>query len=593
MPVMHIFRAGRGRRFLFLLVACGVLGGGPSVWAQGALRVDLDAPEAVRPLLLRHLRVLRDDATLPEPGPDRVALARRTRKEVAELLATEGYFSPQVQLDRGSDGLWRLVVAPGEPSRIEAVELTFEGDLARDEAGHAARREALRAAWALRRGDVFRQGQWDDAKRRLLEAVAERDYAAARIAASRATVDPDAHSVRLSVNVDSGPAFRLGRLEVSGLERLPPDLVARYSTLEAGQPFDQERLLALQNVLQNVPQFASVVVDIERDPALADAVPVRVQVAEARSRHLGFGLGYSTNNGARGEVSWRDLNLLDRAWELSSGLRIEQARQSLYADVFLPPALAGHRDSVGAAAERSDVEGLVVTTRAVGVARSHARVSGEGEISTRLALRLQQETDEPDGAERSERRALTLNWSWTRRRVDDVLDPRDGDVMQFEIGGGARAALSDEDFLRVFARYARYFPVRQRDVVIVRAEAGATITDSRDGVPQDFLFRTGGAQSVRGYAYQSLGVREGDAVVGGRYLAALSAEYVRWFLPQWGVAAFADWGDAADDREIFSLKAGYGLGARWRSPAGPLALDLAYGVEDRRVRLHFGIAIAF
>ena len=64
-------------------------------------------------------------------------------------------------------------------------------------------------------------------------------------------------------------------------------------------------------------------------------------------------------------------------------------------------------------------------------------------------------------------------------------------------------------------------------------------------------------------------------------------------LPAWGAAAFADAGDATDDRGGLDLKLGYGLGARWKSPAGPLALDLAYGQDERRLRLHFGIAIAF
>jgi translocation and assembly module TamA len=139
----------------------------------------------------------------------------------------------------------------------------------------------------------------------------------------------------------------------------------------------------------------------------------------------------------------------------------------------------------------------------------------------------------------------------------------------------------------------RYQPVLGTDVFILRAEAGVTLADSREGIPQDFLFRTGGGQSVRGYDYQSLGVRQGSATVGGRYLGTVSAEYVRWFQPQWGAAVFVDAGDAADNREDFDLRLGYGLGARWRSPAGPLAIDLAWGHHERQLRLHFGVAIAF
>jgi translocation and assembly module TamA len=559
--------------------------------AQERLRVDLRAPESIRPVLERHLRILnRPDQTMPEETADRIVLIRRTRREIADLLATEGYFTPQVNIERDESSLWRLEVEPGPQSMITNVTIAFEGHLAAgDDGGRDRRRAELAGAWMLPAGQPFRQAAWDAAKQQLLDGAARRDYAAARMSASRAEVDPDAATVTLAVTVDSGPPFFLGPLELTGLERLPEDLVARYSMLEVGERFDQERLLALQSALQNSPQFASVTVDVERDPALADAVPVRIHVTEAQSRHLAFGAGFSTNTGARTEVNWRDVNFRGRGWELSTGLRLEQRRQSLYADIFLPPAQARHRDSFGAVAENSDIEGLRITRQAIGAVRSKQR----GDIETAVSLRYQHENVRPKGVDASSRNALTANWSWIQRKVDDVLDPREGYVLHVELGGGSRALLSDQDFVRTYARFVRYQPVGERDVFIVRAEAGATVAKSRDGIPQDFLFRTGGSQSVRGYAYESLGVQEGQATLGGRFLGTASAEYVHWFRPQWGVAAFVDAGDAADDRDSFNLKVGYGVGARWRSPAGPLALDLAYGQGDKRLRVHLSIAIAF
>jgi translocation and assembly module TamA len=59
------------------------------------------------------------------------------------------------------------------------------------------------------------------------------------------------------------------------------------------------------------------------------------------------------------------------------------------------------------------------------------------------------------------------------------------------------------------------------------------------------------------------------------------------------VATFIDAGDAADSRQEFDLKVGTGVGARWRSPAGPIALDLAWGHDEQRFRVHFSVAIAF
>ena len=102
--------------------------------------------------------------------------------------------------------------------------------------------------------------------------------------------------------------------------------------------------------------------------------------------------GFSTNTGARVELTYRDSNLRKRGWEFSTGLRVEQRRQALYADVFLPPR-GKHRDSFGALVERSDLEGLKVDSQAVGATRTTVR----GDIETQLALRLQHEKIEPAG----------------------------------------------------------------------------------------------------------------------------------------------------------------------------------------------------
>jgi translocation and assembly module TamA len=108
-----------------------------------------------------------------------------------------------------------------------------------------------------------------------------------------------------------------------------------------------------------------------------------------------------------------------------------------------------------------------------------------------------------------------------------------------------------------------------------------------------FLFRTGGDNTVRGYAYQSLGVEENGAIVGGRYMAVGSAEYTRWLTREWGAAVFYDTGNAADSLSKFKTVNGYGGGVRWASPFGRLALDIAYGEATHKLRLHFSVGVSF
>jgi translocation and assembly module TamA len=566
-------------RLVFLLFCACAL-------AAESVTVDLDAPKEVAPLLRQYVRLLRMEAgSIPTDGPDRVALTRRTRAEVEELLATEGYFSPKVRIDRSDPEHWRLVVEPGSRAMIATVSIDFVGSIDAE----AAHREALSSGWALPVGQPFRQADWEEAKKVLLDALRNERYAAAKFVTTEADVDPESAAVNLKIVVDSGPVFHLGAVAVSGLRDLPPDFVARHSMLKEGDVYKRGDLLAFQESLQSAPQLSVAVVSIDPDPQQAEAVPVQVDVKEAAPQRLGFGLGMSSNTGYRGETSYSHLNLFGLGWELTTGLRLEQRRQSLYADVFLPPDHGRHRDSVGVGLERSDLEKLKIYTQAVGVTRSTKR----GAIETQLATRVQHESMQPENADSSSYSTLTLNWSWVDRAVDNVLDPRQGHVLEVQLGGGVGLSQEAHSFTRAYGRYQQYFSFGKRNVLTLRGEAGTTFAQTRDGIPQDFLFRAGGTQSVRGFAYRSLGVTEGTATVGGRYMATGSAEFVRWIKPNAGVAVFVDSGDAADSRKSLSAHTGYGLGARWLSPAGPLAVDLAWGEGEKSPRLHFGVSVAF
>jgi translocation and assembly module TamA len=115
-------------------------------------------------------------------------------------------------------------------------------------------------------------------------------------------------------------------------------------------------------------------------------------------------------------------------------------------------------------------------------------------------------------------------------------------------------------------------------------------------VPDSLRFRAGGDDSVRGYAYRSLGPVKGTAVGSGDALVTASVELARPIsasLPQFWGAVFVDAGRAADSLQGLKPALGYGVGLRWRSPVGPLRLDLAHGQETGENRLHFSLGIAF
>lgn len=565
---------------------------GPSRAGQLYYTVRLDVPARFRGLLEQNLDIYRwRDNPLMNAGQLQ-RLYDRTPDQIRELIATEGFFSPEIHssLEQGPEGpIARFDVSPGSPTHVGRVQVDVEGAFADGSGENAARLAKIRGQWSLPPGAVFRQADWEEAKRGALKNLLTDRYPAATIRSSRATVDPDTAEAALEVVIDSGPPFTFGELEISGLKRYAKSIVERLSTVQPGAPYSQAKLLDFQQRLQDTAYFSSALVSAEIDSAHPERVPVKVAVSEAPSQKIGFGIGMSTDTGARAQVDYRNVNFLDRAWRLAGALKLETKKQTLTGELQFPMTAAGYRDSLNAQAERTDIEGLV--TKKAGLGAKRTRVAGKTE--TTLSLQYLAERQEVAGVASQINRVLAPNYSWTRRDVDNLLYPSRGYLVNAQIGGAAKAILSARSFLRGYGRLAYFLPLGDRDNLILRGEGGVVAAPGRDGIPSDYLFRTGGDRSVRGYAYQSLGVKEGNAVVGGRYLVVASAEYVHWLTPEWGAAAFFDAGDAADRLRDLKPAQGYGLGARWKSPVGLLEADLAYGKRTERLRLHFSVGFSF
>lgn len=521
-------------------------------------------------------------------APEEALSPRRLQTQFAEILATEGYFQPVFEF-KGDEEQLSVAITPGPQTYVRSITIEISGPIPAD------RRTALISQWKLPVGQPFRQDDWNTAKQQLLNDLLASEYADARLIDSEALIEADQASAHLRLNYDAGPRYRFGELHTDGLGQLPSDLIARYNRrVRSGTPYREEDLAALQTALRATPYFSSVQLMLDKDaatdlPGGERIAPVRVTVRERSPQRAAFGAGISTNTGARLEANYQQVNFLARAWELNSGLRLEERQQTAYTDIFLPPDEGNRRHSVGILGEGSNIQGLRTTRYAFGAQRIQLR----GSVEQRLSLHWEQEERHSDGSAPATSRALAPNALWLWRHVDNPLDPRSGTVLQGQIGGGTRALLSDQNFVRIHGRIQQYFPLGRRDTILLRAEFGRTFAPGREHIPQDFLFRTGGAGSVRGYAYQSLGVKEGSSTLGGRYLTVLSAEVTHWLDESWGIAAFVDAGDALDRREDSRLAIGYGLGARWKSPAGPLGIDLAYGERTHRMQVHFALAIPF
>ena len=554
-------------------------------------RVVVDAPDALVPLLERAVDLVRWQSfdSMTDDLLDR--LAREALPQAREAAASLGYFSAavDVSIDRSSDPTTvTLRVDAGRLTTVDAVRVTVTGPAATDDPVGVETVARVQVEWSLRRGQVFRQDEWAGAKAKALSTLAASPYAAASLTHSEARVDPGAATADLAVELASGPAFRIGGLDIRGLSRYPPSLVRNFSTIRQGDLHSAEALNTFTRRLSASGYFSSVRAEINADPAQHEAATIDVAVIEGPTRRIEMGLGYSTDTKFRASATYTDVDVDSNGTQMLLDGRLETKVSSLTARFTRPPTEGGWLDTYGAVAVRTDIENLVTETVAATVVRrgidERDRPSFGGGFFN--------DHQRPQDADATSSHALYVHGGWLRRRVDDVLAPSRGWMGEIEVGGGIPGA-STLSFARAVAKAAAWVPMGARSTLALRAEAGAVIADSRVGIPSVFLFRTGGDTTVRGYAFESLGVQEGNAIVGGRYYAVASAEAIRWIGESWGVAAFVDAGDAADSARDLSPAVGVGVGMRVRTPIGPFRLDVAYGDRSNSVRLHFSVGLSF
>ena len=574
--------------------------------------VRIDAPGDLKELLEDNLDLQRFRDSPRMTREQLFRLVRAAPEQIRTLVSTSGYYTPEVSVtfDRNAaPAVVDVKVVPGEPVRVGETDLVLEGFAPNPEqpADKQFDATALKASWPLKKGTVFRQDEWEGAKRAILRQVVQTRYPRAQLTDSRATVDPEEHTANLRVVLDSGPEMRFGELRIEGLKRYPDTVVRNLNAIKPGDYYSEAALQAYQSKLQDTGYFASVEVSADLsavlDQQLATAegepgapattaaamepLPLLVRVTENKRKNVSAGVGISTNTGNRASVTYDDLQVF--GLRMKSALTLETKKQTAKADLYFPITPEGYNHSIGVTYERSDIAGEVTAVSSI----AGKRAWGTPLLERSFTLELLSETKSVGAIPKVTSKSLPLTYAVTWRRLDNLLLPTKGYAINAQIGGAVLPVLTDEKFVRGYLRGVYYKPFGASSNIILRAEAGALGSGSKNGVPSVFLFRAGGDQSVRGYAYQELGVKEGDATIGGRYLATASAEYQYWFKPTWGAAVFYDAGNAGDRVKDLHPKSGYGVGARWKSPVGPLNVDVAYGHAVQKYRLHFSLGFTF
>lgn len=589
-----------------------------------ALSLPEGAPPAKVPIVgpvVRSLRVAVGGVDVATLDPDALSVDRR---RVEAFYRARGYYSARVE---------DVKVTPDGPGRVEVVLRVVEGVPARvtkievvglDQAPEAA---AHAGELSLAQGDVFTEAAYD-ATRAQLESALRRTGWAIGAVTQTARVLPEEATAEVRYEVKAGPRLRFGPLFVAGSSAVRRDLIRQQAGIEIkpGEWFDERKLARAQARVFELGVFAGVRVTRGEPDVARGAIPLVVAVREAPFRTLRFGPGIgleATRWDASFEAGWTHRNFRGELRRLSTDLRVGYA--------WLPTPLSTDKQGPVGLLSVEFAQPAVLFGRVDALARVELERGLELAYdfwSERLRLGLPvrlgprwsfvpsynlevyqlSSASVPDPLDPQGDLALqncpgdttTCLLSYLEQRVawdgrDDPVNTRRGLYVALSVQEGFDVAGFGYQYLRFFPEARAFLPLGKDVVLAGRFRFGGLIPLGETREPPIVArFFGGGPSSMRGYYTRQFSkLVERDKVwlpTGANGLADGSLELRVDLGGNWGGAVFLD-GAAVSDvtsggneylraLEPSNAQFASGVGARYRTPFGPLRLDVAVRLPD-------------
>ena len=515
-------------------------------------------------------------------------LHRAAEDDIRSALEAFGYYEPRIKASlTGAGEDWQATydIDPGPPTLLESVDLQVTGE------GQAfpALLQVI-AKTPLHVGGALRHDQYEQTKSDLARAAYQNGFLDARFAEHTLRVDVARSRASVRIVLDSGPRYYFGDVRVAQ-EGLDPSFIARYVPITPGDPFEPDKLLQAQFVLSDLGYFSTVDVQPHRELAGADhRVPVVIATTPRPRHRYDIGAGYATDKGAQLTLGSEFRRLNDSGHKLKVNALVAQRSDGVGLDYRIPLGTRAG-DNLGFTTAYSLEHVAEGYTRHYDFTIDLARTPGKWQREIYLKHTYEQFYVPTTGTDSA--KLLMPGVSLQRAELDDPIHARKGWSLFLDVHGGDEAVVSDVTFLQGHAILRGALPLGPRGRLLGRAEFGASAVKEFQALPLTQRFYAGGDQSVRGYAYQSLGRHDATGTnVGGAYLTTYSLEAENPIWGNWGGAVFFDMGNADDDPAP-RLFRGTGIGARYRAPVGTVNIDLAYPLdgEAHRLRLHLGIRV--
>jgi outer membrane protein insertion porin family len=522
--------------------------------------------------------------------PDRLTYDRELLRK---FYLSEGYadfrlVSAVAELAPAQDGFFiTFTIEEGERYKFGKLDLTS--------AIPAVPAEVLKPLLTMQEGDWYNADGIDKTISGLTDFLGNRGYAFVKIE-PHTKRNADTRTIDVTFEVAEGPRVYVERIDISGNVRTLDKVIRREMRLVEGDAFNTSRLQRSEQRIKNLGYFKKV--DVTTNPGSSpDKTIIGVNVEEQSTGEFSVGAGFSTAEGILGDVSIRERNLLGSGQDLRIGATIAQLFQQVdisYTEpYFLDRNLAAGFD-LFETLQDNQLIGQFNQFSVGGTLRLGYQINEPMRQTLKYTLRKDtinnvQVTASPfiqDQAGTRNTSAVGQVLLYDKR--DNRLDPTAGFFLQFAtdlagLGGDVR-------YGRAVLTGGYFYSIAPNWVLSLTGEGGY-IHGIDDNVRLEDRFFVGG-DNLRGFAIGGIGPRDintQDALGGNTYyVGSLTLGFPLGLPPELGIGGrvFSDFGSlygidqgavrTADPlADPHSIRVSAGVGISWRSPLGPIKLDLA------------------
>jgi outer membrane protein assembly complex protein YaeT len=527
-------------------------------------------------------------------------------ERVARVYRNTGYYHASATADvvlpaEGDVVDLTVDVDEGPPTYVRQLDVELRGATLPD-----GERDRLLASMPLKLDQVFDQAAY--ARSATLLHAYYREHGYARVKVDRkAVVDYRDDTATVTYQVESGPSCVFGTMHVVGTQKVEPDVVQAEVTWDPGEPFRQSDLDETQKNLTALKLFPNIRIVEEGGPTDA-VVDTRIEVSEGPFHELQFGIGYDTEEQVRGIAAWRDYNFYGDARQLGFTVRGSFIYRTIAAD-FIQPHFPGSRDRFRLTlSEQQEDEDTFFNDRSRVSPRIEFRPSPI--ITPYVFYRFEYDNlSDVNQQIKNLRPSIApghgllsgLGFGADVNTTDDPIDPHRGWTASLSVEPVGAFLGGDFDFIRLIGEVRRYQPLVWNFGLALRTRIGVEdpIAGS-DTVPLFERFFAGGTNSVRGYERWHVGPMVGGDPIGGLSLIEMSIELRHPITETIGAAVFLDAGQVSVkkfDLPFDDLDYGTGFGVSYKTPIGPLRVDLGFPLErppgDAGWQIHLSLGQAF